>query len=72
MVERVEKRNGFKKLYESTHSVSTIEALRLFNDSLVAKKVKEEGGSEQNRLELYYGELKSLVLESPEIEVKLS
>ena len=87
MIEKEEKRTEFQELYESTHSISTTDALRLFNDSIVAKRITEQAGNvevgsssegdlsaqraDQNHLESYYGELQSLLHECPEVKVKL-
>ncbi|KAF3437460.1 hypothetical protein FNV43_RR20213 [Rhamnella rubrinervis] len=87
LIDPQEKRTEFQKLYESAHSLSTQDALRLFNDALMAKKAAEQGEkaevisfieglqeqrSERNPLENYSAELRSLLLESPAIEVHFS
>ncbi len=84
LIETQEKRNEFKGLYESVHSISTADALRLFNDDFIAKKAQErsenaeasshvpglqEQSSDRSRLENYFGELQSLLLESPALKV---
>jgi hypothetical protein len=70
-------------LYESVHSLSAVDALRLFND-IVAKKALEqsenaedsshvactqEQRSDCSRLENYFGELQALLSESPALKV---
>lgn len=84
LIESEEKRTEFQKLYESAHSLSTQDALGLFNDALMAKNAAERGEkadvssftegleeqrSEQNPLGNYFAELRSLLLESPAITV---
>ncbi|KAL5546802.1 hypothetical protein UlMin_006489 [Ulmus minor] len=84
LIETEEKRVEFQKLHESAQSLSTTDALRLFNDHITAKKVAEQGEntevssheahqqkSEQHNLESYSEELRSVLLESPAIEVHL-
>jgi hypothetical protein len=71
-------------LYESVHSLSAVDALRLFNDDIVAKKALEqsenaedsshvactqEQRSDCSRLENYFGELQALLSESPALKV---
>ncbi|KAH7528060.1 hypothetical protein FEM48_Zijuj05G0031600 [Ziziphus jujuba var. spinosa] len=73
------------KLYESAYSISTTDALKLFNESLTAKIAAEqsenaeietsraglqEQRSEQNQLLNYAAELQSLVLKSPAVTLK--
>ncbi|XP_059437832.1 uncharacterized protein LOC132170753 isoform X1 [Corylus avellana] len=84
LIETQEKRNEFKVLYESVHSLSTADALKLFNDDIMAKKALErsenaedsshvagmqEQSSDCSRLENYFGELQALLSESPALEV---
>lgn len=79
-----EKRNKFRDLYESVHSLSTAGALRLFNEDLMAKKTLEQrenaevsshfaGPQEQSlgsgRLDNYLGELQLLLPDSPPLRV---
>ncbi|KAG2668818.1 hypothetical protein I3760_14G007800 [Carya illinoinensis] len=79
-----EKRNEFRDLYESVHSLSTADALRMFNDDLTAKKALEQretaevsshlaGPQEQSlgsgRLDNYMGELQLLLPDSPALRV---
>ncbi|XP_062094729.1 uncharacterized protein LOC133800713 [Humulus lupulus] len=81
LVETEEKRTQFQKLYKSVQSLSTNDALKLFNDTVVAKRNTEEVGnaeissteqcSDRNQLERYYKELQSLLLGSPSINVQL-
>ena len=85
LIDTEERRTEFKKLHESTRSLSTTDALKLFNDSIVAKKSTEKGESsevsshegdhhqqrsEQKQLESYYEELQSLILKSPQIKIQ--
>ncbi|KAF5445952.1 hypothetical protein F2P56_031622 [Juglans regia] len=84
LIETQEKRDEFRVLYESVHSISTVDALRLFNDDLVAKKALEgsenaeassrlpslqEQSSGSNRLENYFVELQSLLSACPALDV---
>lgn len=84
LIEAQEKRDEFKVLYDSVHSRSTADALRLFNDDIVAKKALErsehaedsshvagmqEQRSDCGRLENYFGELQALLSESPALKV---
>lgn len=86
LIETEVKRTEFQKLYESAKSISTTDALRLFNDAIVAKRITVQGEnaevssyegeppeqrSDQNYLESYYRELQSLLLGSPAIKVEL-
>nr|XP_048329138.1 putative tRNA 2'-phosphotransferase isoform X1 [Ziziphus jujuba var. spinosa]XP_048329139.1 putative tRNA 2'-phosphotransferase isoform X1 [Ziziphus jujuba var. spinosa] len=85
LIETREKRTEFQKLYESAYSISTTDALKLFNESLTAKIAAEqsenaeietsraglqEQRSEQNQLLNYAAELQSLVLKSPAVTLK--
>ncbi|KAG2671765.1 hypothetical protein I3760_13G010600 [Carya illinoinensis] len=84
LIETQEKRDEFRVLYESVRSISTVDALRLFNDDLVAKKALEgsenseassrlpslqEQSSGCNRLENYFVELQSLLSDCPTLDV---
>lgn len=85
LVESEEKRIKFLHLQKSVCSLSTTDALKVFHDDLSNKLVKHiynaesnsqtaeahNQGSRDNILETYYGELQSLVLESPALEVNL-
>ncbi|KAL6288684.1 hypothetical protein ACE6H2_006194 [Prunus campanulata] len=77
---------GLQGLYESVHSLSTTDALRLFNDEIMDKKAREQrenadtssleaGLAEQipdrSGLRNHFAELRSLLLESPAIKVNL-
>ncbi|XP_061340534.1 uncharacterized protein LOC133287015 [Gastrolobium bilobum] len=42
LVETIEKRNEFQGLHESVHSLSTTDALRLFNEDIKAKEALEQ------------------------------
>lgn len=86
LVETPENRNKFQALHESTNSISATDALKLFHNSLLAKKEVEsseqaeassnasgsqEEGLDQNCLENRFGELQSLLIENPAIQVDL-
>lgn len=86
LVETLEKRNEFQGLYESVHSLSTTDALRLFNEDIKAKEALEQskpvevsphtaGLQEQtshvSHLRNYHGQLESLIRESPAIDIHL-
>ncbi|KAL9421074.1 hypothetical protein AB3S75_038605 [Citrus x aurantiifolia] len=86
LIETQEKRNKFQSLYESVHSLSTTDALKLFHDDILTKKAMEqsegaEGGSnvtglqnqssDRSRLENHFGELESIILETPAIQVHI-
>ena len=84
LIETQEKRNEFRGLYESVHSISTADALRLFNDDIISKKALErsenaeasshhvpglqEQSSDCSRLENYFKELQSLLSDSPALK----
>lgn len=86
MVETKEKREKFGQLYESVRSLSTTDALKLFHDDLSNKNVKQsdtsgctspssdsrDPSSDRSPLDYYYGELQSLISESPAIKVHLA
>ncbi|GMP55151.1 hypothetical protein CsSME_00020058 [Camellia sinensis var. sinensis] len=78
LVETQEEKDKFQSLYESVHSLSTTDALKLFHD--MSKRSVEQIDSNEassnvdqsfNILQNYSGELKSLVLKCPAIEVNL-
>ncbi|XP_028114114.1 uncharacterized protein LOC114312120 isoform X3 [Camellia sinensis] len=78
LVETQEEKDKFQSLYESVHSLSTTDALKLFHD--ISKRSVEQIDSNEassnvdqssNILQNYSGELKSLVLKCPAIEVNL-
>lgn len=85
LVEYEEKRAKFLNIHESVYALSTTDALKLFHDDMSKKLVnqrdtaessshKEEGsnqGSNDNTLETFYVDIRSLVLESPALEVHL-
>lgn len=86
LVETQEKRNKFQSLYESVHSLSTTDALKLFHDDILTKKAVEQSehaeagsnvtglqnqSSDRSRLENHFGELESIILETPAIQVHL-
>lgn len=87
LVETQEKRNKLQSLHESVHSLSTTDALKLFHDSILTRKTAQQSenadsssdvprlqdqSSECNLLGKYFGELQSLLRESPAIEVSLA
>ncbi|KAJ9179589.1 hypothetical protein P3X46_011361 [Hevea brasiliensis] len=85
LIETQEKINNFQTLYESVHSLSTTDALKLFHDTMAKKAVEQsehpnatsEMASLRNdgsdcSLENYVGKLQSLLLKSPAIESHLS
>ncbi|KAJ7949292.1 Essential protein Yae1, N-terminal [Quillaja saponaria] len=85
LVETQVKREAYQKLNESVHSLSTTDALRLFNDDIMEKTVEQNGSTEvSSRLGLreqtsekchhlgrYFGELQLLLDESPSIDVNI-
>ncbi|KAK2386152.1 Essential protein Yae1, N-terminal [Trifolium repens] len=84
-VEAKEKREEFQGLYESVQSLSTIDALRLFNDDIKAKEALEqsehvEGTSNRaeskdktshDSLGSYIGKFESLIKDSPAIDIQI-
>ncbi|KAG5227686.1 protein YAE [Salix suchowensis] len=87
LIEEQGQRNKFQGFYETVHSVSTTDALKLFHDDVLRKKEEEQSehamassdvsgmnkdSSGCRHLENYVGELQSLLLESPEIKSHLS
>ncbi|WJX30825.1 hypothetical protein P8452_19322 [Trifolium repens] len=85
LVEAKEKREEFQGLYESVQSLSTIDALRLFNDDIKAKEALEqsehvEGSSNRaeskektshDSLGSYIGKFESLIKDSPAIDIQI-
>lgn len=84
LVETQEEKDKFQSLYESVHSLSTTDALKLFHDDILTNRSVEQSESAEaspneaglqdpssNLLQNYFGELKSLVLTSPAMEVNL-
>ncbi|XP_057977241.1 uncharacterized protein LOC131164228 [Malania oleifera] len=86
LVETHGKREKFNRLYESVHALSTTDALKLFHDDIVLKKLVEkressEGdshmvglkdqSSDSGLLGNYFGELQTLLRESPAVGVHL-
>ncbi|XP_024984660.1 uncharacterized protein YAE1-like [Cynara cardunculus var. scolymus] len=73
IIESQETRNKLHSLYESVNKLSTTDALKVFHDGLSQRRVNE-GDLEQNSdgsvLDSYYGQLQSLIVESPAIEVQ--
>ncbi|KAJ0037531.1 hypothetical protein Pint_23834 [Pistacia integerrima] len=87
LVETQENRNKFQGLYESVHSLSTTDALKLYHDDLVASKTVvhsdnaevssnvaglQEQSSGCSPLENRFVELQSLLLETPGVQVHLA
>lgn len=83
LVETQEKRHKYQALHESVNSLSTMDALKLFHNHLMAKKAAEENqgaeadsnevgslieSSNCNQLEDYAAELHTLLSESPMIK----
>ncbi|KAJ4837499.1 ATP-dependent 6-phosphofructokinase 4, chloroplastic [Turnera subulata] len=87
LIKTQEERNQFQGLYESVHSISTTDALKLFHDDMMTKKEatpsvdtmagsssKEGTGKESSDCSLvgnYVGELQSLLLQCPDIKSHL-
>lgn len=86
LVETQEKRHEFQGLYESVHSLSTTDALKLFNEDIKVKEASEPSGhvevipkiadlqeqsSDCSHLGSYLGQLKYLIRESQAIETHL-
>ena len=83
LMETQEKRNEFRGLYESVHSILAADALRLFNDDIISKKALkrrddaeagshvpglQEQSSDSSRPEYYFRELQSLLSDSPALK----
>ncbi|XP_038891531.1 protein YAE1-like [Benincasa hispida] len=81
-----ENRSKFQSLYESVNSLSTVDALRLFNDEITTQRMKEEcinantnaesidllkQTSDYVRLGKFYEELEALLPKSPALNVHL-
>nr|GEY85631.1 hypothetical protein [Tanacetum cinerariifolium] len=68
IIESLETKTKFHNLYESMNNLSTTDALKLYNDDLSKRRVRDgkqnSGGSV---LDSYRQQLRSLVLESPAI-----
>ena len=86
LIEIQEKPNKFQNLYESMHSLSTTDALKLFHDDILTEKAVEQSehaeagsnvtglknqSSDRSCLENHFGELESIILETPAIQVPL-
>ncbi|RDY01326.1 hypothetical protein CR513_15370, partial [Mucuna pruriens] len=86
LIETQEKRNKFQGLYESVHSLSTTDALKLFSEEIKEQETLEQseqsdvshhtaGLQEQpshcSQLRNYRGQLESLVRDSPAIDIHL-
>ncbi|XAR54422.1 hypothetical protein NMG60_11029539 [Bertholletia excelsa] len=78
LIEEQGERDKFQSLFESVHSLSTTDALNLFNEDMMKKSLMEQnegaddkGIQDQNAegLQNYIQELKSLVVRSPAIQV---
>lgn len=85
LMETQERRDEFQSLHESTHSLSTTNALRRFSDSIIEKEaavqsvnaevsskieVLQEQSSDKDHLRKYSGELQSLLIQTPAIKVQ--
>ncbi|CAK9317061.1 unnamed protein product [Citrullus colocynthis] len=77
-----ENRRKFQTLYESVNSLSTVDALRLFNDDITAQQRVNENtnsqtknlskqNSDYGRLRKFYGELEALLPKSPALNLHL-
>ncbi|KAH9745498.1 Yae1 N domain-containing protein [Citrus sinensis] len=86
LIEIQEKRNKFQNLHEYMHSLSTTDALKLFHDDILTEKAAEQSehaeagsnvmglqnqSSDRSCLENHFGELESIILETPAIQVPL-
>ncbi|XP_027355603.1 uncharacterized protein LOC113865333 isoform X2 [Abrus precatorius] len=86
LIETLEKRNEFRELHESVHSLSTTDALRLFNDEIKAQEALEqseqsevshptpglqEQPSRDSLLRNYRGQLESLICDNPAFDIHL-
>ncbi|CAJ2638971.1 unnamed protein product [Trifolium pratense] len=85
LVEAKEKREEFQGLYESVKSLSTIDALRLFNDDIKAKEAMEQSEhvevtsniaeskekTSHGSLGSYIGKFESLIRDSPAIDIQI-
>ncbi|OIW05673.1 hypothetical protein TanjilG_23459 [Lupinus angustifolius] len=85
LVETFVKRNEFQGLYESVHSLSTTDALGLFNEDIKAKEAVQQSEhveispqtarlreqTSDGSLGNYLGQLESLIRESPAIDIHL-
>ncbi|KAF7824655.1 protein YAE1-like protein [Senna tora] len=74
LVETQERRNEFQGLHESVNSLSTTNALQLFNEDMKNKEASsdlQEQTSDCSQLGNYLGQLKSLIHESPAIQMHL-
>ncbi|ONI20692.1 hypothetical protein PRUPE_2G029400 [Prunus persica] len=86
LIETEDQITGLQGLYESVHSLSTTDALRLFNDEIMDKKAGEQSENadtssleaglpeqipDRSGLRNHFAELRSLLLESPAIKVHL-
>ncbi|XP_004499838.1 uncharacterized protein [Cicer arietinum] len=82
LIEAQEKREEFQVLYESMQSLSTRDALRMFNDDIKAKEALEHSEhvkispnsqvqTSYGSLGSYIGKLESLIRESPAIDIQI-
>ncbi|KAL2328994.1 hypothetical protein Fmac_022421 [Flemingia macrophylla] len=86
LVETQEKRNEFQGLYESVHSLSTTDALKLFSEEINAQEALKQSKhlevshhttglpgqpSHGSQLRNYHGQLESLIRDSPAIDIHL-
>ncbi|XP_020215066.1 uncharacterized protein LOC109799006 [Cajanus cajan] len=87
LIETQEKRNEFQGLYESVHSLSTTDALKLFSEEIKEQEALKqsehlevshhtarlpEQPSHGSQLRNYHGQLESLLHDSPAIGIHLS
>lgn len=78
LVKKVEIRDGLQNLYESVHSISSKDAVKLFHEGCGSEQPENKGGvdaetmqgdiSECNQLKRFSRELEFLLLECPSIE----
>lgn len=82
LVEKPNNRERFYALHDYARSLSTIESIEVFRDDILANRSMEQsdnvaatshvGNSDCSLLGKYFGELQSLVNESPALEVHLA
>lgn len=71
IIDSQETKTKFHNLYESVNNLSTTDALKLYNDDISKRRVREgKQNSDGSVLDRYHQQLRSLVLESPAIEVQ--
>lgn len=67
IIELRETRNKYHDLYKSVNNISTTDALNLFGQRTI---IQGEQNSDGSVIDSYYGQLQSLIAESPVIEVQ--